>query len=164
MVRRRGFTLMEVVVTMAIFGVFLIIIVSLTLEMRKNEARYPINFMLHPEVGGVIARLRKDVVDTIYYPAEFAGYSQSKKTLLLYTLKTTGFAATVIYDFSTDGEVHRKEYNATSLVGDWVARGVPSFEVGDFTLDTGQDATRIRAYDSNKKLAIDEIFLPRAHN
>jgi prepilin-type N-terminal cleavage/methylation domain-containing protein len=163
-VKRRGFTMMEIVVTIAIFGVFLMIIVSLTLEMRKNEARYPVNFMLHPEVSSVIARLRKDVFDTIYYPAEFQGYSQSKKMLLLYTLRTTGFATTVVYDFTTKGEVHRKEYNATQLVGDWVARGVPTFEVGDYTLETGQDATRIRAYDSKGKLAIDEIFLPRAHN
>ena len=91
MKRERGFTLMEVVVTMAVFGIFLIIIVILTAEMRQNEQRYPINYMAHPEVVAVMARLRKDIVDTKYYPMSFQGYSQSNKTLLLYTLKQTGF-------------------------------------------------------------------------
>ena len=162
--RARGFTLMEVVITIAVFGIFLLILVTLTLEMRKNEAKYPINFMVHPEVSSVIARLRKDVFDTKYYPAEFQGYSQSSKTLVLYTIKTSGFAETVIYDFRTNGEVHRKSFNATQATGDWVARGVPTFEIAGYQLLTGQDAVRIKAYDEKGKLAIDEIFLPRAHD
>lgn len=160
--RERGFTLMEVVMTCAIFGMFLLIIVSLTMEMRKNEAKYPVNFMTHPEVASVIARLRKDVFDTKYFPAEFKGFTQSGKTLLLYTLKTTGFAQTVVYDFSTAGEVHRKEYNATDLVGDWIARGVPTFQIDGYEFD-GKQAVRIRAFDNKGKLAIDEIFVPRPH-
>jgi prepilin-type N-terminal cleavage/methylation domain-containing protein len=160
--RSRGFTLMEVVMTVAIFGMFLIIIVNLTLEMRKNEAKYPVNFMTHPEVASVIARLRKDVFDTKYYPAEFKGYTQTGKTLVLYTLKQTGFAETVVYDFTTDGEVHRKEFNATDLVGDWVARGVPTFQIDGYEFD-GKQAVRIKAFDTKGKLAIDEIFFPRPH-
>jgi len=162
--RERGFTLMEVVVTMAVFGMFLIIIVILTAEMRQNEKRYPINYMAHPEVVAVMARLRKDIVDTKYYPMSFQGYSQSNKTLLLYTLKQTGFGETVVYDFRTAGEVHRKAFNATQLSSDWVARGVPDFEVGAFSLSTGQDAVRITAKDAQNQLAIDQIFLPRAHD
>lgn len=164
MVRKpRGFTLLEVVMTVAIFGVFLMMMVSVTMDMKKNEAKYPVNFMTHPEVASVIARLRKDVFDTKYYPTEFNGYSQSNKTLVLYTLRTTGFAETVVYDFRTKGEVHRKAFNATDLVGDWVARGVPTFQIAGYTLATGQDAVRIQATDDAGKLAIDEIFLPRPH-
>ena len=162
--RQRGYTLLEVVVTLAVFGIFLTIIVTLTLEMRKNEQRYPINYMANPQVGGVVVRLRKDIFDTMYYPAAFQGYSQTRKTLLLYTLRQTGFAETVIYDFSNRGEVHRKAFNASQQVSDWVAHGVPDFEITAFTLSTGQDAVRITARDDQQKLAIDEIMLPRAHN
>ncbi len=165
MVRRApGFTLMEVVVTLAIFGTFLLIIVTLTADMRRNEQRYPINYMAHPEVGAVMARLRKDVLDTTYYPAEFQGYSQTPKTLLLYTLRQTGFAETVVYDFRAAGEVHRKAFNATQLSADWVARGVPEFQIGSFSLNTGQNAVRITARDEQSRIAIDEIFVPRPHN
>lgn len=162
--RPRGFTMMEIVVTLALFGVFLMIIVTITLEMRKTEKRYPVNFMVHPEVAGLVARMRKDVFDTKYYPATFQSYEQTEKTLILYTLQQTGFAETVVYDFTTDGEVHRKSYNASQLTGDWIARGVPTFKIDAFTLGSGQQAVRITAADKNGKLGIDEIFVPRPHD
>ena len=161
---RRGFTLMEVVVTLAVFGMFLLIIVILTAEMRRNEKRYPINYMAHPEVEAVMSRLRKDILDTKYYPATFQGYQQTGKTLLLYTLKQTGFGETVIYDFRTAGEVHRKAFNATQQSSDWMARGVPDFDIAAYSLNTGQDAVRITARDAQNQLAIDQIFLPRPHD
>lgn len=162
--RQRGYTLMEVVVTLAVFGTFLMIIVILTAEMRRNEQRYPINFMAHPEVSAVMARLRKDILDTTYYPAEFQGYSQTPRTLLLYTLRQTGFGETVVYDFRASGEVHRKAFNATELTADWVARGVPQFQIDHFDLSTGQSAVRITARDNQNRIAIDEIFVPRPHS
>ncbi|MDQ6800851.1 MAG: prepilin-type N-terminal cleavage/methylation domain-containing protein [Acidobacteriota bacterium] len=162
--RQRGYTLLEIVVTLAVFGTFLFIIVLLTADMRANEKRYPINYMAHPEVSSVMARLRKDIFDTKYYPATFQTYQQTPKTLILYTLQQTGFAETVIYDFRTAGEAHRKSFNATQQTGDWVARGVPQFSIGSFTLNTGQDAVRISATDEQNRLAIDEIFVPRPHD
>jgi len=161
--RERGYTLLEIVVTLAVFGIFLWIVVVLTAEMRANEKRYPINYMAHPEVSAVMARLRRDIFDTTFYPQNFQGYEQSPQTLLLYTIDQSGFGKTVIYDFRTHGEVHRKEYNATQLTGEWVAHGVPDFHFDDFTLDTGQVAARITARDEQNRLAIDEIFVPRPH-
>jgi len=161
--RERGYTLLEIVVTLAVFGIFLWIVVVLTAEMRANEKRYPINYMAHPEVSAVMARLRRDIFDTTFYPQNFQGYERSPQTLLLYTIDQSGFGKTVIYDFRTHGEVHRKEYNATQLTGEWVAHGVPDFHFDDFTLDTGQVAARITARDEQNRLAIDEIFVPRPH-
>src|SRR5579864_7177692 len=60
---RQGYSLLEVVVAIAVFGAFLIIITIVTAEMRGNEKRYPINFMAHPEVSSVMARMRKDIFD-----------------------------------------------------------------------------------------------------
>jgi len=162
--RERGYTMMEIVVTLAVFGIFLWIVVILTSEMRANEKRYPINYMAHPEVSAVMARIRKDIFDTKYYPGEWQGYQQTPKTLILYTLRQTGFAETVVYDLRTPGEVHRKAFNATEQTTEWVARGVPTFQIGDFKLDTGQDAVRITAVDDQNRLAIDEIFVPRPHD
>ena len=36
--RERGYTMMEIVVTLAVFGIFLFIVVILTAEMRANDA------------------------------------------------------------------------------------------------------------------------------
>jgi prepilin-type N-terminal cleavage/methylation domain-containing protein len=162
--RERGYTMMEIVVTLAVFGIFLWIVVILTSEMRANEKRYPINYMAHPEVSAVMARMRKDIFDTKYYPTEFQGYQQTPQTLILYTLRQTGFAETVIWDFRTAGEVHRKAFNATELSTEWVARGLPKFQIDKYDLDTGQTATRITATDEQNQLAIDEIFVPRPHD
>jgi len=162
--RERGYTMMEIVVTLAVFGIFLWIVVILTSEMHANEKRYPINYMAHPEVSAVMARMRKDIFDTMFYRADWQGYQQSPQTLILYTLRQTGFAETVVWDFRTPGEAHRKGFNATEQTTDWVARGVPNFQIGDFKLDTGQDAVRITAIDDQNRLAIDEIFVPRAHD
>jgi prepilin-type N-terminal cleavage/methylation domain-containing protein len=162
--RARGYSLMEIVVTLAVFGIFLWIVVILTNEMRANEKRYPINYMAHPAVGSVMARMRKDVFDTKYYPATFQSYQQTPQTLILYTIRQSGFGETVIWDFRTHGEIHRKAFNATQQTADWVAHGVPDFQIGSFTLNTGQDAVRITATDDQNRLAIDEIFVPRPHD
>jgi prepilin-type N-terminal cleavage/methylation domain-containing protein len=162
--RERGYTMMEVVIAMAIFGIALWIVVILTAEMRANEKRYPVNFMENPEVSSVMARIRKDVFDTKYYPSEFQGFEQTPKTLILYTLTQSGFGETVIWDFRTKGDVHRKSFNATQQVADWVAHGLPNFSIDTYELSTGQDAVRVTAVDDNNKLAIDEIFVPRPHD
>jgi prepilin-type N-terminal cleavage/methylation domain-containing protein len=161
--RERGYSLLEVVVAIAVFGAFLIIITIVTAEMRGNEKRYPINFMAHPEVSSVMARMRKDIFDTTYYPAEFQTYKQTPQTLILYTLKQTGAGTTVVWDFSTSGEVHRKEFNGQQLATEWIAHGLPSFAISSYSLSTGQDAVRVSAIDDQKRLAIDEIFVPRPH-
>jgi prepilin-type N-terminal cleavage/methylation domain-containing protein len=162
--RERGYTLLEIVVTLAVFGIFLFIVVVLTAEMRANEKRYPVNYMAHPEASAVMSRLRKDILDTKYYPNDFAGYEQGHQTLLLYTLDQTGFGKTVIYDFRTHGEVHRKEFNANQLAAEWVAHGVPDFQFDSLDMGNGQVAARITARDEQNRLAIDEIFFPRPHD
>ena len=160
-----GFTLLEVSVTIAIFGLFLYILIVLTSEMQRQEKRMPVNFMAHPEVGAVLARLRKDVLDATnpYYPAAYDKYSQTPQTLIVYTLKQSGFAETVVYDFSTAGEVHRLAFSAGAQTSEWVARGTPQFTITDFPIDQRPDAVRVQAVDEKGRLAIDQILQPRPH-
>jgi len=165
--RERGYTLLEIVVSLALFGVFLLIITQLTREMTGYERRLPINFMAHPQVGAVLARMRRDVSDTTapYYPDSYGTYTQSKKTLILYSLQSTGNAVTVVWDFTTPGEAHRLAYSVGSLTSDWVARGVPpSFTITDFPIDGHPDSVRVQARDQKGILAIDQLFQPRPHS
>jgi hypothetical protein len=160
---------MEVSVAMAIFGIFLFIVVTLTAEMRNHEKRLPINFLAHPEVNAVLARLRRDVMDTTAYPLERAGFSQTPKTLILDTIKPDGTGEAVVYDFRAPGEAHRRAFNGTTQVSDWVARGVPVFSIGGATGYSATDVgVRVTAFDlsdpTKPRLAIDEIFFPRPHS
>ena len=160
--RERGYTMMEIVITMALFGVFLFIIVTMTAEMRRNEKKWPVNFFAHPEVGSVLARMRRDIYDSTLRPETFETYSASPLTLIVYTINNDGTAETVVWDFTTPGEVHRKAFKATLLSSEWMARGVPAFLATEKPMPSGQDAVRIRALDGSK-LAIDEIIVPRPH-
>ncbi len=164
--RQRGFTLMEIVVVLSIFGMFIFMLTILTAEMRGQDKRYPVNFMRHPQVIAVLSRMRKDVLDAFGadpYPASYASYTQTPKTLIVYTVRETGFAQTVVWDFTTPGEVRRKAYSTGAEISDWVARGLPEFRVTTYEIPDRPYAVRVQATDSGGRLAIDQILQPRAH-
>jgi prepilin-type N-terminal cleavage/methylation domain-containing protein len=161
--RARGYTMMEIVITMALFGVFLFIIVTMTAEMRRVEKKWPVNFFAHPEVGSVLARMRRDIYDSTARPDSFETYSASPLTLIVYTINNDGTAETVVWDFTTPGEAHRKAFKATLLSSEWMAGGLPLFMATTEPMPSGQDAIRIQAIDKEKKLAIDELIVPRPH-
>jgi prepilin-type N-terminal cleavage/methylation domain-containing protein len=167
--RQRGFTLLEVVVTMAIFGVFLMIVGTLTLEMRGQEKRFPVNFMQHPQVVAVLSRMRRDVEDGFGsnpYPGSTVDgkYVQSPKVLIVQTI-IGGGAQVVVWDLSKRGEVHRISYNV-GLPTEWVARGLPpDFGASIDAIETPGHpyGVRITAIDSHQHMAIDQYYQPRAH-
>ncbi len=152
------------VVALAIFSLFIATIGILTYEMYFVQKKWPINYMTHPEVGGVVARVRRDVLDSLYYPSEFEGFTQTKRTLIIYVIGQDGYAKTVVYDFRNPKQVRRLEYKSKALESTWVAHAMPAFEINAYTLDTGQDAVRLTASDPGGKLAIDQIFVPRSHS
>ncbi|HUP47712.1 MAG TPA: type II secretion system protein [Thermoanaerobaculia bacterium] len=165
---QRGFTLLETVFAIGIFGMFIFMLVTLTAEMRGYDRRYPLNYMKHPQVTAVLSRLRKDVIDAFGadpYPPSYATYTQTDKTLIVYSVQSTGFTQTVVWDFSTPGEVRRRAYSVGGVVSDWMARGVPAaFNVGTYEIPNRPYAVRLRAFDGAGRLAIDQIFQPRAHD
>ena len=168
---QRGYTMLEIVMVMAIFGIFLMVLVAVTADMRGYEKRMPVNFMTHPQVMAVLSRMRHDVNDAWIdpanpdpYPEAFEKYKQSNKTLIIKTF-VGGGVQTVIWDFSTAGEVHRISYNV-GVPTEWIARGLPD----DFyaTLDALEIpnrpfGVRVRASDKKGMLSVDEYLQPRAH-
>ncbi|HEX9163330.1 MAG TPA: prepilin-type N-terminal cleavage/methylation domain-containing protein [Thermoanaerobaculia bacterium] len=168
--RSRGFTLLELVVTLAIFGTFLMILGVLSLEMRRQERRYPVNFMQHPQVIAVLSRMRRDVLDAFgsnpYRDNAGNGkYTQSPKTLIIDTIVSNG-VQTVVWDFNTPREVHRISYNV-GVATEWVARGLPpDFAANIDAVETPGHpfGVRFTAKDGNGKLAIDQYLQPRAHD
>jgi prepilin-type N-terminal cleavage/methylation domain-containing protein len=166
---QRGYTMMEVVVTLAVFGVFLFIIVILTAEMKSQEKRFPVNFLSHPDTSSVIARLRRDVYDAKYVARGYQKYERSSKVVILYCIRE-GTGETVVYDFSTKGDAHRMTFSTETMTSDWVAHAVPDFTVQSCVDDdcpneissTGQTPTvHVTATDDKGRTAIDQILFKR---
>ncbi len=170
--RQRGYSLLEVVISMTIFGIFLAIAFGLTAEMRKWEKRLPVNFMRHPQIISVIARMRRDVQDVNIssnqpiYLNNHDGYVMGSKTLILRTGLDSGDQI-VVWELSEPGVVRRISYNVGAK-SEWVARGVPP----EFSAGTGIEAVefpgrpygvRLIAKDTNGRIAIDQILQPRAY-
>ena len=165
---QRGYTLLEVVISLAIFGMIIAIFAIITAEMRSREKRAPVNFMRHPQVAAVLARMRRDVQDA-YGPEpfldEFRGFTMGEKTLIFRSMQANGGLRTIVWDFSAGDVVKRHEYNV-GIGTVWPARGLPAdFNV---TLDAvdieGRPwGVRVMARDAEGRLAIDQILQPRAH-
>lgn len=172
MVRRGngGFTMLELVVAMAIFGSFLVLLMSLTGLMRSTEERLTIDYMTHPQISAVLSRLRKDVQDahgSDPYLTSHDGFTQSPKTLLIESVQANGGVQKIVWDFSKPGEVRRRAYNV-GVVTEWVARGLPPDFSSDFAIDAVEIpgrpwGVRITARDKEGNVAIDQILQPRAH-
>lgn len=155
---------MEIVIALAVFGVLLYILAVLTSEMNGYEKRYPINFMAHPDTAATVARLRKDIVDTYDYPpSPYEEYTRGDRVLLISSIRPDGSSETVVWDFRTPGEVHRKAFIVGNLTSDWVARGMPQFTIAWALMPNGQNALRLTAIDTKGQIAIDEVIQPRAH-
>jgi len=161
--RECGYSLIEIVFAMAIFAIFLYIITVLTSEMRRNEKKWPVDFMTHPEASSVVARLRRDIEDTREFRDSIGSYTKTPQTLILYTHIREGYGETVVYDFRTEGEVHQVTFVGTNQSAEWVARGVPNFTYDMTTTIASRQAVHVAARDNNNRLAIDQIFVPRPH-
>jgi prepilin-type N-terminal cleavage/methylation domain-containing protein len=150
--RDAGYTLLELVVAMALFALLLFVLMSVTNEMAFHERRLKLDFLRHPQVIGVISRMRRDVADGFgrnpYGATTSSGETNAPKRLVMEILAE-----------------ERRAYNVGGL-NVWRARGLPS----DFTAEIGAVenpnpngalGVRIRARDSQGLLAIDQIFFPR---
>lgn len=164
--RRGGYTLLELVIAMSILGIFLGILLTLTLEMWDWEKKLPVSFQKHPEIIAVIARMRRDVLDGLGphpYLSKHDGYEDSDKTLIVQSVSADGGTQIIVWDFSIPEVAVRRVYNVGNVT-EWAARGVPV----DFTKELepypGRTTLgiRLRATDKEGRLAIDQVFFPRA--
>lgn len=164
--RERGYSLLEMVVAMAIFGMFLFIVTALTMSLNRSEKKWPVNLMKQPQVATVMARLRRDVLDATppYYGSSTGAFRQTPQTLLLTVLEPGGTSRAIVWDFTIAGEAHRRAFLGDEQVSEWVARGIPSnFAIRAFE-EFGREPVglRIQARDAHGALAIDQILQPRA--
>ncbi len=157
---------------LAVFGAVLAIFFILTAEMRQWEKRLPVNYMRHPQVSAVMARLRKDVLDAYLQTGAYGDtegdFTSGPKVLIVDTILEAGTFQTIVWDFSKPGIVQRHAFTSGLKTNTWTARGIPL----DFSKQVGIAAVefedrpygvRIKAEDENGLVSIDQILQPRSH-
>lgn len=160
--RERGFTMIEMVVALAVFGILILVSVEIEQELFRAEKTQVVDFFSHPELDAIVVRLRADVLDSTGYPASAGTWRQSPKTLLLSI--PAGNAATIVaWDFSHAGEARRLELHGSTEAASWVARGTPSFEISSVTMPDGTVAVHLVGTSSDGERIVDRVFAPRAH-
>lgn len=157
--RGGGFTVLEVIVTLAIVAILLAIVAQVHLEYIRFDRAATKSLFRHPQLSAVTARVRNDVLSTAAYPIEFRDWEQSSQTLIV---RLDGSPPrTAVWEFS-EGSATRHLFEPGEQVSVWRAGGVPLFTVSAVELDQDRRvATRLVATAENGKVIFDGIFQPR---
>jgi prepilin-type N-terminal cleavage/methylation domain-containing protein len=159
--RSGGYTVVEVVVAMAIFSIFLLVLAGLQSEFVRFDREIRVQMFSHPAPLSVLARLQRDILDSTSYPVEFREWTQSPLTLLLAVPGDDG-SGVVVWDFTEAGMARRSEFAKGGEPIEWTARAVPQYEIGSYEMPDGRVAVRVRSVDEKGRLSVDRVILPRA--
>ena len=158
----RGYTLLEVLSAIAIFMVFLLVLIGLQREFLKFDRENRVQLFTHPAPLAVLDRLQRDIQDSESFPSEYKQWSQSPTTLLLRVAGGEEMTV-VVWNFTEPELATRLQYADGELGTEWTARAVPQYEIGSFDVLGERTAVRVRAFDETGRLSIDRIVIPRAN-
>jgi prepilin-type N-terminal cleavage/methylation domain-containing protein len=161
--RSTGYSLVEMVVAVAIFGIFLVVLVGLQGEFLKHDREVRVALFTHPAPLAVMARIRRDVLDSRGYPESMGSWSQSPETLLLDAATDDGTPRVVVWDFRDPTIARRLELRQDGeQVAAWEARAVPHYKIDSWKAPDGRVGVLVTAKDNKGNVVVDQIVTPRA--
>lgn len=162
MTMKRGFSLMEVVVAMAVLGVVILAMTMLTAEYRRYDRAVQFKWFVHPEIDAVLSRMRADVIETTGYPAEVNGYVQGEKVLILQTRDVTLHTEETVWDFREPPIARRLRYRSGEVAESWQANGLPEFTIAAAPMPDGAVGLRLQGKDGEGRVIVEQTLAPRA--
>ena len=158
----RGYSLVEMLAALAIFGIFLLVLVGLQGEFINYDREVRVALFTHPSPLSVLARVRRDVLDSRGFPDSEGKWKQSPKTLLLDVVADDGSPRVVVWDFSEKTLARRIELAKGEQVAAWEARAVPAYQIRSWEAPDGRVGVLITAKDNEGNVAVEQIVTPRA--
>lgn len=171
---RRGFSLIEMIVAIAILGFLVLMLVLLERDLVMFDRKTRVDLFSQPNTASVLHRLRRDVLDSWNYRASYKGLRQSPTVLLL-----DGYvdgvkirrSHVIIWDFTDPGIARRIEYADDRLVSEWSTNAQARFEVESYRMCDEADGETVprcsgpyfvylKAYDAKGNLVVDEKVTP----
>lgn len=151
-------------VAVAIFGVFLLVLVGLQRQFLHYDGEVRVALFTHPAPFSVLARLRRDVLDSRGYPDPVGSWTQTPETLLLDVANDDGTPRVVVWDFRDATVARRLELKqGGERVASWEARAVPHYTIDKWDAPDGRVGVLVTAKDNEGNVVVDQIITPRAH-
>jgi prepilin-type N-terminal cleavage/methylation domain-containing protein len=174
--RQRGFSLVELIVTVAIMGILIFMLVALQRELVTFDRKLKVDLFSQPNTSSVLHRIRRDVLNAQrYHPEEpYADYEWSETTMLLdYPLDRAEGATksfVVVWDFTEPDLAKRIELVDEKVVSEWSTTSGARYELNyDYRICRpteplpscgGPQFIRLLGYDSKGGLVVDEKVAP----
>lgn len=155
--RSEGWTLLEMIIVLAIFSVLLTMVTGLYIELIRVDADVRSELLEHPELPVLLERFGRDVLDSRRYPNAIKEWSQTAEVLLVE--REPG--SVVVWDFSQAGLARRIELEGGVERSLWTARGLPAITISAEEIVEDRMGLRMRLTSEGGDLIYDRIFQPR---
>lgn len=159
--RRRGYTVIELVVSLAVLSVVLMALSMLSIEFLRFDRAVRMKWFTHPDTDAVLSRMRADVIEAVAYPATFDVYVQSEKLLILRTIGPQLEAEETVWDFRDDGVAKRRRFRNAAIAEEWSASGLPDFTIAAESFADGTIGVRLLGKDEEGRVVVEQTMAPR---
>lgn len=166
----RGFSLVELIVTIAILGFLILILVSLERELVLFDRKTRVDLFTQPNTSAVLHRIRRDVLDAKNYVDEAYGEYEPGPSVLLLDFPPSWRKAeesyVIVWDFSEEKKAKRIELVDGEKISEWATETGAKYEIAAWQACTEESGCggpyymRLLGHDAKGAIVVDQKVAP----